>query len=93
MSTTRYDFDGNADGYFDDPFMKVREKGKFVLHSDYAALEAKYNALVGAARPIVDDWKKKHETCVDVATDMELGCVVATFEQLDELATLVGEEK
>lgn len=45
MSVKRYDFDGNADGYFDDPFMKVREKGKFVLHSDYAALLARHNAL------------------------------------------------
>ena len=45
MSVKRYDFDGNADGYFDDPFMKVREKGKFVLHSEYAALEARHDAL------------------------------------------------
>ena len=52
MSVKRYDLDGNADGYFDDPFMKVREKGKFVLHSDYAELEARHNALKARTRSI-----------------------------------------
>lgn len=46
MSVKRYDLDGNADGYFDDPFMKLREDGKFILHSDYATLLARHNALV-----------------------------------------------
>ena len=48
MSITRYDLDSSADGYFDDPFMKVRKQGKFVLHSDYAALLTRHNALVEA---------------------------------------------
>ena len=68
MSTTRYDFDGNADGYFDDPFMKVREKGKFVLHSDYDALltrvvrlEEALKTIYAWPRPVfaADAWEMK----------------------------------
>ena len=58
MSITRYDLDANADGYFDDPFMKVREQGKFILHSDYAALLARHNALVEAVA-----WLRECEDC------------------------------
>lgn len=53
MSVKRYDFDGNADGYFDDPFMKVREKGKFILHSDYASLLARHDVLKEAVRGLL----------------------------------------
>lgn len=68
MSVKRYDLDGNADGYFDDPFMKVREKGKFVLHSDYAELEARHNALRHNTKVIIKAYRenrKKYNALVD----------------------------
>ena len=54
MSITRYDLDANADGYFDDPFMKVREQGKFILYSDHATLLARHTALVDAVEWLVE---------------------------------------
>lgn len=44
----RYDVNPTADGYFDDPFIRSNSVGRFVLHSDYAALLARHNALVEA---------------------------------------------
>ena len=70
MSITRYDLDANADGYFDDPFMKVREQGKFILHSAYSALLARHNALVEAVK-----WERECEELHGIIT--ELYCNVA----------------
>ena len=50
MSVKRYDFDCYA--FYDSARLNVQEcdDGDYVLYSDYAALEARHNALVGAVK-------------------------------------------
>ena len=85
MSITRYDLDANADGYFDDPFMKVRKHGKFILHSDYAALLARHNALVEAVAWLRVLDKKGPSV-------MDLSCVAHIINARAEVDRLLGEE-
>lgn len=70
---------------------KARVRETELLHR-CDLLEAELAALKEAVRPVVDDWTENRSTALDTSTDKEVGYVVATFEQLDALAALVGEE-
>ena len=54
-------------------------------------LEGELAALRDAARPVVEDWRTERSRATDVDAGTDVGYVVATFEQLDALAALVGE--
>ena len=97
MSITRYDLDSSADGYFDDPFMKVRKQGKFVLHSDYAALKEAASRSLDDAYNSFGDREEAHERLIDVAklvvkswNTVELGTLK---DAIEDMAALVGEGK
>ena len=55
-------------------------------------LKAEIAALKEAARPVVNDWSAERSHATDTSTGEEVGYVIATFEELDALVALVGEE-
>ena len=75
------------------------QRGEYVLHSDYAALEARYNALVEAERMMRTALRAKDADYVAlrVAAGSLLSDVDEYFrcadisESRDKLAALVGE--
>lgn len=68
--------------------------GDYVLHSDYATLEARNAALVEAARPVAEWWKSSPDGIPmrQAATEIMGLMTRKEAETFDALAALVGEE-
>ena len=73
MSVKRYDFDCITSDYLLGASLDRTDvaDGDYVLHSDYAALEAKYNALRGAMAKYFALRETQRVKCVDDMTSAE----------------------
>ena len=94
MSVKRYTHHRSS---YKPSFMDEQGDGDYVIHSDYADLLARHNALVEAAKPVAAWWRKERMFAeppyqiehLVLGTD---GPECVGVYELDALATLVGEE-